>query len=223
MEWSVFILDIVNIILLLPVGLLSISFHEYMHGKVSNMLGDPTPKVLGRLTLNPLAHLDLIGTIALVLFRIGWAKPVPINPRYYKNPRKGIMYVGLAGPAANILLAIIFALFFHLFAMILNLSSIELYYFLVIGRLNSSILIIITTILFLGININLSLAIFNLIPFPPLDGSKILMGFLPPRFDKYFRKLEGPLGMVLLLLLFYTGIIGKIIFPIVNFLLDILI
>jgi len=171
------------------------------------------------LTLNPLAHLDLLGTLALLIFKIGWAKPVPINPRYYKNPRKGMVYVGLAGPAANFFLAIIFAGLFHFIALIYNL----LFNYTILTGMSSSLLNIISIILYLGININLALGIFNLIPFPPLDGSKILMGLLPPRFDRYFYKLEVPVGMVILLVLFYLDIISKIIFPIADFFLNILI
>ncbi|MFW6306701.1 MAG: site-2 protease family protein [Bacillota bacterium] len=216
-------MDIVDIILLIPVGLLSISFHEYMHGRISYMLGDPTPKAMGRLTLNPLAHLSLVGTLALIIMKIGWAKPVPVNPRYYKNPRKGMMYVGIAGPAANLFLAGVFSILFHMMAIINNMSSNELYYHMQSTQWNANVIKMISLMIFLGILINLALAIFNLLPVPPLDGSKILRGFLPAKFDKYFYKLEGPAGMVVLLVLLYTGIISRTIFPAVNFLLNFLI
>lgn len=214
--------DVVYYILLIPIGLLSISFHEYMHGKVSHMLGDPTPALMGRLTLNPLAHLEPMGILALIIFKVGWAKPVPVNPGYYKNPRKGLMYVSLAGPASNFLLAIFFAGLLRFFALVNNLTTMELVYYTIITERSSNFLYLITLLLFLGINLNLALAIFNLLPLPPLDGSKILMGILPPRFSRYFYKLEGPVGILIILALFYFDIIGKIISPIAGFFLNIL-
>src|SRR6056297_973397 len=112
-----------EIILLLPILLFSLSIHEFSHGYVSYKLGDPTPKVNGRLTLNPLAHLDLIGSLVLIVTRrIGWAKPVPINPGYYNNPRKGMMYVGFAGPGANIFMAVILSFIFRVYLFVNNIS-----------------------------------------------------------------------------------------------------
>lgn len=208
-------LDIVSLILLIPVLLISLSFHEYMHGRVSYMLGDPTPKIMGRLTLNPLRHLDPVGSLVLIITRrIGWAKPVPINPRYYKNPRKGMMLVGLAGPGANVFLALCFSFFLKIFYIVANNMT---------NIIPMRLLELFASFLYLAVIINLSLAVFNLLPFPPLDGSKILMGFLPSRYDKYFYKLEGPVGMVVIMLLAFTGVLGMIIFPIVNFLSNFLI
>ena len=203
---------IYELLLLIPVLLLSLSLHEFMHGYVSYKLGDPTPKSQGRLTLNPLAHLDPIGSLVLVLTRrFGWAKPVPINPNYYKNPRQGMMIVSLAGPGANFFLA---ALFAFVVRIIVFFSSASLYQLQMAGYGN----LVQTFFVFfqLAIIINLSLAFFNLLPVPPLDGSKILMGILPPKFDKYIHKLEGPYGMILLLVLAYTGILWSIIGPLVN-------
>lgn len=213
--------SIQELIFIIPILLLSLSFHEYSHGKASYMLGDPTPKMMGRLTLNPLAHLDLMGSLVLVLTRrIGWAKPVPINPRYYKNPRQGMLLVGLAGPGANIILAILFAL---LVKIILQLTGLTLRHSYLYGYGQVST-IVKTTISFfyLAVLVNLSLAVFNLIPIPPLDGSKILRGFLPPRYDRYFLKLEGPVGMIVLLLLAYTGILWSIIRPVISLLMNLL-
>ena len=214
---------IVFYILLFPIGLLSISFHEYMHGKVSYMLGDPTPALMGRLTLNPLAQLEPLGALAMMIFKVGWAKPVPVNPGYYKNPRKGLMYVALAGPASNFFLAFVFAILLRVFILA---NNIVIYYNLgniIINRANSPLIHIIILLLFLGVYLNIALAIFNLLPLPPLDGSKILMGILPPRFRRYFYKLEGPIGLIIILALFYFEIIGKIIYPIVDLFLNILI
>ncbi len=204
-----------EIILLIPILLFSLSIHEFSHGYVSYKLGDPTPKIHGRLTLNPIAHLDFVGSLVLIITRrIGWAKPVPINPGYYKNPRKGMMYVGFAGPGANIVMAVFLSILVRIY-LIFNQSSLNMY--------GQGLTQTVTRFFLLAIIINLSLAIFNLLPVPPLDGSKILRGFLPPRFDHYFNVLEGPTGMFLLLILAYTGILWKIISPLVNLFLNILI
>lgn len=208
-----------EIILLIPILLMSLSFHEFSHGYVSDKLGDPTPRSMGRLTLNPLAHLDFMGSLVLILTRrFGWAKPVPINPRYYRDPRQGMMLVGMAGPGANFALAALFSLIFR---SVLMLSGASLQGMSQIRA--SSLTATIVQFLFLAILINLSLAVFNLLPVPPLDGSKILRGLLPPRYDRYFNMLEGPMGMVVLLLLAYTGILWKIIGPVVNLLMGLLI
>jgi len=188
-----------------------------MHGKVSNMLGDPTPAIMGRLTLNPLAHLDPVGALALILFRIGWARPVPVNPRYYENPRKGLVYVALAGPASNFFLALVFAALLRL-SLMTNFFG---FYYLTGG--NSTIIYLISNMLYMGVSLNITLALFNLLPLPPLDGSKILMGILPARFSRYFYKLEGPLGLIIILVLFTFDIIGKIIYPLASFFLNILV
>ncbi|MFW5856104.1 MAG: site-2 protease family protein, partial [Bacillota bacterium] len=180
---------------------------------MSYKLGDPTPKIRGRLTMNPLAHLDLMGSLVLIITRrFGWAKPVPINPTYYNNPRQGMMYVGLAGPGANIVLAIIFSLVARSY---MTLAGASIY-------TSSGLARTLIQFLMLAVIINLSLAVFNLLPVPPLDGSKILRGFLPSRFDRYFMTLEGPMGMILLLVLAYTGILWMIISPVVNLLMNLL-
>ena len=194
-----------QIIFLVPVILLSLSIHEFSHGMVSHKLGDPTPEQHGRLTLNPISHLDPVGTLVLVVtMRFGWAKPVPVNPRYYKNPRRGMMLVGLAGPGANIVLA-------YLFSLIAKSGLLELIgYNVNLGLARTS-----AQFFQLAIIVNLGLAIFNLLPIPPLDGSKILRGILPPRYDQYLHKLEGPGGMIVIMILAFTGILGKIISPII--------
>lgn len=204
-----------QIIFLIPILLISLSFHEFLHGYASHKLGDPTPKMNGRLTLNPIAHLDLMGSLVLLITRrFGWAKPVPINPRYYDNPRKGMMIVGIAGPGANFILAFIFSITIKL---IVNFSQYS------IRGYGNSFMNLLLQFLVMAIMVNLSLAFFNLIPIPPLDGSKILRGFLPAKFDQYFYKLEGPAGMVVLVILLYTGIIWKIIGPIINLMLNLLV
>jgi len=206
---------IFEIVWSIPAVLIAITLHEYCHGRMAYQLGDPTAAEAGRLTLNPLAHLDPMGTLMLLLFRFGWAKPVPVNFNRLNHPKRDMIYVSLAGPIANMITAVIFAL-------ILKLS----YYF--IGQItmtqnssffNLSITMLRGWLLFLqtGVIINLALAIFNLIPVPPLDGSKILLGLLPDPQAYKFAKLE-PYGPFFLLILILSGIIGKVLFPIVFFL-----
>ncbi len=211
--------NIMELILVIPVLLLSLSIHEYSHGYVSYKLGDPTPKANGRLTLNPIAHLSLMGSLVLLITRrIGWAKPVPVDPRYYKNPRKGMMLVGIAGPSSNLILAAIFALIFRTVMALISVNSVG-----AIGGQVSNLQYVILRFLMLAIIVNLSLGFFNLLPIPPLDGSNILRGLIPRNLDKYLNKLQGPLGMVILLVLAYTGILWGMISPFVNFFLGILI
>jgi len=211
--------NIMELILVIPVLLLSLSIHEYSHGYVSYLLGDPTPKINGRLTLNPIKHLDLMGSLVLLITRrIGWAKPVPINPRYYKNPKKGLMLVGIAGPGSNLIMAIFFALIFRVVIFFSNASSIGS-----IGVQVSDLQYVLLRFLLLAVIVNLSLGFFNLLPIPPLDGSNILRGILPSNLEKYLNKLQGPIGMVVLLILAYTGILWSMISPFVNFFLGVLI
>lgn len=211
--------NIMELILVIPVLLLSLSIHEYSHGYVSYLLGDPTPKNNGRLTLNPIKHLDLMGSLVLLITRrIGWAKPVPINPRYYKNPRKGLMLVGIAGPGSNLIMAIFFALIFRTVIFFSSVSSVGS-----IGVQVSDLQYVLLRFLLLAVMVNLSLGFFNLLPIPPLDGSNILRGILPRNLEKYLNKLQGPIGMVILLILAYTGILWSMISPFVNFFLGVLI
>ncbi|MFO7815056.1 MAG: site-2 protease family protein [Halanaerobiales bacterium] len=211
--------NIMELILVIPILLLSLSIHEYSHGYVSYLLGDPTPKQNGRLTLNPIAHLDLMGSLVLLITRrIGWAKPVPINPRYYENPRKGLMMVGIAGPGSNLIMATIFAIIFRTVMFFGNANSLG-----AIGTQVSNIQYVILRFLLLAVIVNLSLGFFNLLPIPPLDGSNILRGLIPSNFDKYLNKFQGPVGMIILLILAYTGILWGMISPFVNFFLGILI
>ncbi|TDX45201.1 site-2 protease family protein [Orenia marismortui] len=191
---------IAELALLIPILLLSLSMHEFAHGKMADLLGDPTPKMTGRLTLNPMAHLSLMGTLVLLITRrFGWAKPVQVNPRYFKDQRKGMMLVGLAGPLANILLAIVFALIFKFAAG---------YLFQIANPY------IIRYLFLIAISINLGLAIFNLIPVPPLDGSKILEGILPASMDHIIRNLEA-YGPFFLLFFAFSGFLGSILGPII--------
>ncbi len=189
-------------IILAPPFLFALTFHELAHGYVAWNLGDPTAKNQGRLTLNPLKHLDPLGVIAFIIMKIGWAKPVPVNPMYFKDPRKGMLLVALAGPAANILLAVASAVLVKL--LLLTVHILPLY-----------ILSPVANMLVASVWINIMLAVFNCLPIPPLDGSKVLMGVLPPETARIYERLE-PFGFILLLVLFYTGIISRIIMPIIG-------
>ncbi|MGV8145033.1 MAG: site-2 protease family protein [Alkaliphilus sp.] len=188
--------DINRILLVLPGILFAITFHEFAHGYVAYLLGDPTAKSNGRLTLNPIAHIDIVGFLMLIFAGFGWAKPVPVNPNYFKNRKLGMLYVAIAGPLINIVLAITLALVLGLG---LQLQLNEL-----------AIKIIVNAIM-----INLVLAVFNMLPIPPLDGSKILLAVVPEKWEFTVYKYEKYSYFVLLALLF-TGVISSILFPIVN-------
>jgi len=212
--------NIFEIVWSIPAVLIAITIHEYWHGRIAYKLGDPTAAEAGRLTLNPLAHLDPVGTLMLLLFRFGWAKPVPVNFNNLNHPKRDMIYVSLAGPVANISTAIIFAL-------ILRLSNYLIWQITIVqGTIffNLTITLLKGWLLFLqtGVIINLALAIFNLIPVPPLDGSKILIGLLPYSQAYIYAKLES-YGPIILLILVLSGIIGKVLFPVVFFLFRLLV
>ncbi|MDP8230126.1 MAG: site-2 protease family protein [Candidatus Gorgyraea atricola] len=191
----------------LSIFFLAVIIHEYAHGWVAWKLGDSTAKNAGRLTLNPVAHIDPIGTIFLPLVLLathapivfGWAKPVPVDFHRLNNPKKDMVWVGLAGPAANMLFAIVLS--FILKISNLTLAGSPLF----ISILNSVILI------------NLVLAVFNLLPIPPLDGSRVAMGLLPRDMAIKYAKLE-PYGFMIIFGMLWLGIIGGVIWPIVMFL-----
>ena len=199
---------IADILILAPPILLALTLHEFAHGYVANSLGDPTAKQLGRLSLNPLKHLDPIGTLAFFLIKIGWAKPIPVNPRYFRNPQKDMLWVALAGPLTNLTLAVVSAMF----AKLLWLVAPYIPSPLVINML----FLPLAHMLIASVWINLVLCIFNFLPIPPLDGSKILMGLLPPHLAVSFLKLEK-YGFILILVLAFSGLLSKIILPIIHF------
>ncbi len=175
----------------IPAILIALTIHEFSHGYTAHLLGDPTPKRQGRLTLNPLAHLDPLGTILLLVARFGWAKPVQVNPFYFRgNKQRGMLLVSLAGPASNILLAFAAGILYYLVAPQTFLSSFLAY------------LII----------IDVYLALFNLIPIPPLDGSNILLSMLPASTHEKFYQFQA-YGSIILMLLIVTNITGKFLTP----------
>jgi len=199
--------DIIRQIVLLAFPVLTaITFHELAHGYVADRLGDPTARLAGRLTINPLKHLDPIGTLVFVITRmIGWAKPVPVNPYNLRNPKKDMIWVSLAGPAANLIIAVLASVVFRL---LLNLPVSP---FSVLGQTILAPLILITQI---TVTINIGLGVFNLIPVPPLDGSKILMGLLPHRQAAAYSRIE-PYGFFILLGLIFLRITDYVVVPII--------
>jgi len=181
--------------------LITITFHEYAHAKVADLLGDPTPRLAGRLTLNPLNHIDPLGLLMLILVRFGWAKPVPINPYNFRDPKTGSIYVSLAGPLANFLIAWVVAIVYR------NMP----------GAGGGALL---SSILTYTIWINLALGVFNLIPIPPLDGSHLLEGLLPYRYRETYYQLQQ-YGFIFIVMIVVFG--GPLLVAIIDFLYHLLV
>ncbi len=199
---------ILDLIILAPPLLLALTFHEFAHGYVAYRLGDPTAKMAGRLTLNPLHHLDPLGTIAFFLIKFGWAKPVPVNAAFFKNPRKDMLWVALAGPLTNLALAIISAIIAKL---VFQLAAILPY-----SSLAEAIIVPFFGMIKASVWINLVLCIFNFLPIPPLDGSRILMGILPDKMATTYASFEK-YGFVIIMLLVFTNILPNLIGPVIRF------
>ena len=204
-------------ILMLPAILLSLSVHEAAHGYVAYRLGDPTAKNFGRLTLNPLKHINPFGFIAMLFFSVGWANPVPINTRNFKNPRKGMAISAAAGPISNLCLAVIFAVLLRLvmtpLKTVMDEALISAYTYNEIFELLHSnvaytLLSLVAIMLYLGITLNINLMLFNLIPLPPLDGSRMAYVFLPT--ETYFKIMQyEKYIMIGFLVIFATGILDR--------------
>lgn len=171
---------------------LTLPIHEFAHGFVASRLGDPTPRYEGRLTLNPFAHIDYIGALCILLFGFGWAKPVGVNPRYFKNGKRGMALVALAGPLSNLIMATL--------ALLLGNVAAVVYYSI---SSDNSVLAFLYLICSYIAQINVSLAVFNLIPIPPLDGSKILFSFLPSKYYFKIMQYERYVFIVLMVLLWF--------------------
>ena len=183
--------DLYTLVLRLIIALIALPIHECAHGYAAYRMGDNTAVRQGRLTLNPLAHFDPIGTLAIILFGFGWAKPVPINPLNFENPKKGMMLSSLAGPLSNIGLALV--------AMVLYKIS----YIPAVMGVSGAFFETIQTFLLLMISINITLGVFNLIPIPPLDGSRIATYFLPQRIYFKIMQYENIIFIVFLVALWF--------------------
>lgn len=187
--------------------LFAITLHEAAHGWVAYKLGDPTAKSLGRITINPIKHIDPMGTVVVPLFLamvspfvMGWAKPVPVEPRYFKSPLLDMALVAVAGPVSNFFMACFWAMFIQLVSGLIEPS--QTLNFLVEMAKN-------------GIIINVVLMVLNLLPIPPLDGGRVMAGVLPPALALPYMKLER-YGMAIIILLLLSGLLGKILWPIVQ-------
>lgn len=195
----------------IAVLLVSLTSHEYAHGWMADRLGDPTARVMGRLSFNPISHLDLMGSIFLVFFGFGWAKPVPIDPYNFKNPKMDTLKVAIVGPLTNFALALIFTFMIKILTMYFG---------------NQSILMIFNLALSYAVYINVTLAIFNLIPIAPLDGFKVVAGLLDGRQLSEWMSLER-YGFIFLMFLIFpilgkSSVFGTIISPFIRFITSLL-
>ena len=191
---------LMNVVIGIPITLIALTGHEFAHGFVSDRLGDPTPRQQGRLTLNPLAHLDLVGTILMIITGFGWAKPVMINPRYYKNPKTGMALTAAAGPLANLIMAFLGLLLYAVF-FIIN-AKLSLGWDTAVRAAG--------TVMYLFAYRNLCFMIFNIIPIPPLDGFKVL-GLIVPN-NIYYKILQYErYAMIIIMVLSLTGAFSFII------------
>lgn len=210
---------LLGLVLTIPGVLITITFHEFAHAFVADKLGDDTPRRQGRLSLNPLDHLDPIGSLLLLFAGFGWGKPVEVNPRNYNRKmsmEKGEALVSIAGPLMNFILAIVFTI---ITCIVINATNSRIIFcgndmMLLASSQTAEIAI---KILIYAVSINVGLGIFNLIPLPPLDGSKVIMPFLPYKAKQFFIQNEM-IFYIVFVALWLTGLAGTIISPIINFL-----
>ena len=195
-------------VMLVP-ALLAIILHEVAHGYMADRLGDPTARLLGRLNLNPLRHLDPIGTVAIFVFGFGWARPVPVNAGNLRNPRRDMIWVSLAGPLTNLFLAILSVLLLRGISLLESTSLVDSAFFIEFARP-------LRIMAAFSLYINALLGIFNLMPIPPLDGGRVLAGILPGKQAIWLSRFE-PFGFILLLLLiFYTDVGSRVLLPLIH-------
>jgi Zn-dependent protease len=198
-----------------PPMLMAVTVHEVSHGAAAALLGDPTARMEGRLSLNPIKHLDPLGLLVFVVTQmVGWAKPVPVDPRYFKNPARGMALVSAAGPASNFLLAVLSALALNLLELAatgMGASSLRAY-----------VIIPLIYMTVASVQVNIALGVFNLLPIPPLDGGHMLMGLLPRRWA-YEISLRERWGFVIVILLAISGVLGRLLGPAVSHLYNLLI
>lgn len=187
----------------------AITIHEAAHGWIANKLGDKTALILGRITLNPIKHIDLMGTIIVPViclsvsnFIFGWAKPVPVNYRNLHQPRRDMALVALGGPISNFIMALFWGAIIKVGFILIANNTVENNFLVLMGQA--------------GVLINLVLGILNLLPIPPLDGSRVVSSVLPAKISFMYNKIEN-LGFLLLIVLMFSGILGKILGPFINF------
>jgi len=196
---------LIKISIMLVPALLAVTAHEVAHGYVADRFGDPTARLLGRLTLNPVRHLDPVGTLALLFVGFGWARPVPVNFANLRNPKKNMLWVALAGPGANLILAMASALLLHLLGFVESMLPLD------ISMVTKPIALMAAFSLY----INVILAVFNLVPIPPLDGGRILSALLPSRQAAILARIE-PFGFMLVIaLVFFTDLWSTVLGPII--------
>ncbi len=199
---------ILETLAILPGIIIGISFHEFAHAKTAVKLGDDTPKMQGRVTLNPIKHIDIIGLICLIIAHFGWGKPVQINPYNFKKPFRDQMLVSLAGPVMNLLLAFVTLVIWG----ILYISGL-------FNGLSENVVMVLNTVFYLTAQINIVLFVFNLLPIPPLDGAKILMYFVPDKFKMILMNLEK-YSLIIFLLIILSPISEWVLIPIISWIMN---